>query len=313
MSESLTAALVCGTNTSILTAPVGQSRELRGFLGLFYEMLEEMADCCYFTEKFGDECPDRHPIHWSSQKIRKSIAIHALDIDWPLTPENLDSLSLEATIRCIEFFYKAVSKPVDGWDHSFCEGWHPNSYDQKCGRREYEQRINSALEQAGIDQALVQGKVQTQSNKVLQLRLLDSVDYFGDLHTERLVENALAMFEGGDETQRIAALSQLANAFEQLKQRLGNGDKRSVVGCISAQLEMDARLADYLERLFKATGEISNETMIRHHEDDRIPISGQTALIEFLFYHYYNLIRFCLPVPKYPGEILDASHQNSLA
>lgn len=294
-------------------APRKQPRELRVFLGMFYEMLEEMADSCYFTEKYGDECSDRHPIYWSSQKIRHSIAIHALDLDWPLTPDNLDWLDREATVRYVEFFYKAVSKPVDGWDHPYCEGWHPTSYDRDMGRIEYERRVNSAFKQSGVDLTLVDGRVQLQTGRGLQLRLTDNVDYLDDSHIERVVESALTMFRGGDETQQVAALSQLANVFERLKKRLGNGDKRSAVAFICDQRRMDVRLADYLEKLFKTTGEISNETMIRHHEDDRIPISGQPDLIEFLFYHYYNLIRFCLTIPRLSDEVLDVCHEKPLA
>jgi hypothetical protein len=293
-------------------APWRQSRELRAFLGFYYETLEDMAIGCYFTEKYGDECPDRHPIHWSITKIQKSIAIHGLGLSWPLTPTDLDSLDEDTSIRYVEFFHRAVSKPTDGWDHPYCEGWHPIAYDKSLGQVEYQQRVNEAFTQSGMSLQLDGGRV-LKSINMQQLALPKFVECEDDFYLNQRVEAARRKFVYGDELERMEALTMLANMLERLKERLGDGDKRLAVPSIVAGFRMDYGLTSLLDDLFRSTGRFSNETTIRHHEDSRVSLPDQWELITLLFHNYYNLIALCIARLRITDKVLAIGHENPRA
>lgn len=238
------------------------------------------------------------------------MAIHGVSLSWPLSPKDLDFLDDETSKAYVEFFYRAVSKPVDGWDHPFCEGWHPTAYDKSLGQLEYQHRINNAFNQSGMHLHLGDGKV-LKLNVVEQLALPELDDCGNDQYLKKRVESARTKFLYGDKLERMEALTILANMLERLKERLGNGDKRQAVSRIVAGLEMDEELTPLLDELFRITGRFSNETTVRHHEDSRISLPEHSEVIRLLFHNYYNLIALCIASLQITDNVLTISHEKS--
>jgi hypothetical protein len=72
------------------------------------------------------------------------------------------------------------------------------------------------------------------------------------------------------------------------------GNKRQSVAALVGVLRPEEGLASHLDALLREMTTLSNDLTIRHHEVGTVEITQDAELIDFLFYSYYNLIRFAL-------------------
>jgi len=91
----------------------------------------------------------------------------------------------------------------------------------------------------------------------------------------------------------LSAVTDLANALERIKSSLDSDKKRSVEQLVRV-LAPSVDVEGVFEQQLRGLTSLSNRLAIRHHEPDKIPIAENSSLIEFLFYSYYNLIRYSL-------------------
>jgi hypothetical protein len=73
------------------------------------------------------------------------------------------------------------------------------------------------------------------------------------------------------------------------------------VAALVSALRPEAALAEHLDALLREMTSLSNDLTIRHHEIGTVEITDDADLIDFLFYSYYNLIRFAL-LRLYAGQ-----------
>ncbi len=299
---SVTAPTSRGNGPNPKPASVQFVSKYRSFLGAFLEELDRLADENYFAQSVGDECPDRYPVSWYPGAVQRKIALYGYDLIWPLSTDHLRYVSDDEILRYVELFHQLVSKPLDEWYHNYCEASHAKAFDEVVGKAEYSRRVNAIFQRWNPELTLVDGEVVNAGSKVLSPRLADTLEYQGDDHLEQLVETAIRRFQAGDETEKLGALTDLANALERIKETLGEGDKRRAGTALVANLGIGSKHCADFDNLLKSMSNISNNMAIRHHEPSRTLLRGQGDLVEFLFHMYYGAIRLALRSQKLADE-----------
>jgi len=101
----------------------------------------------YFQEAFGYSCVDAGDVPGTlgsdiqAQMFRK---LRKPDL-WPIH-EKCMGYSEDDLFDVIEFLFDYVSKPVDGYYHSYNScGWHYQTFNKETGRQEYLAEINELL------------------------------------------------------------------------------------------------------------------------------------------------------------------------
>ncbi len=116
-------------------------------LTLFYNIYCDFKSQDYFQEAFGYVCIDsdfvagtlgEDPGNRMFRKIRKPFL-------WPIS-DHFESYSEEDLFDVIEFLYDYISKPLEGFFHSYANcGWHYQTFDSVIGKREFREEINDIL------------------------------------------------------------------------------------------------------------------------------------------------------------------------
>jgi len=279
---------------SVEPRTVQTTQRMRSFLGMFLETLDELANNNYFTKMVGSECVDDHPCGWSAAAIQEKLARYGCNLRWPLSNEELNEVSDRETRSYVEFFFQIVSAPLDEWVHSYCGSNHPNGYDDGKGRYHYIKRINDLLKRHHPELRFDAGRLMATGSRVFAPILADPIPYSGDSHLESLVEGGIRRFQTGNSKERERALTDMANALERVKTSLDRQDKRRAVQLLAKAMSPNDAMLEQFDGLLRSITNLSNGLAIRHHEHDRTPVSDNTDLVEFMFYSYYNLIRYAL-------------------
>jgi hypothetical protein len=186
-------------------------------------VFDDFFDRDYFVEAFGKLCVDgndsygtvgRSPEAWFLRKLgRQNI--------WPYT-KHWETFDADALFDLAEVLSDLVSKPLDGWMHSFAGcGMHWNTFERDEGFKEFRNGLNSLLElydpplelsRTGEVVSLVPSDLQP----LLDAPLPASAD--ADLVTER-VDTAVALFRSRNSTKadRRQAVRELADALEAIR------------------------------------------------------------------------------------------------
>jgi hypothetical protein len=197
-------------------------------------------------------------------------------------------------VEYIEAFFRLVEKPTDSWFHQFCGSSHPTAFDSAAGRYDYTVHINALLSRFDTGYRLQSGKVQSSGSQVLSPRLDDVLPFGGDNHLRDLVTMGLTEFRSSNAQERWDGLGHLADAYERVKSTQVPSNKKQSVAALIASLHPEAALAGHFDGLLREMTSLSNDLTIRHHEVGKVEITADAELIDFLFYSYYNLIRFSL-------------------
>jgi hypothetical protein len=280
--------------TSVLVPTNSAKTKLRPFLGYFLDALEQLAEEGYFAQLCGDACSDELLFGWWQGAVCRKLALYSDGLEWPIETERLRKLTDEDIRAYVEIFYHLVSKPIDLEFHRHCGNSHATEYNERDGHFEYTKRVNALFSKHAPEYRLTYGRVNASGSKILSPRMADTLAYQGDSHLERLVESGVRKFRSGQESERLSALTDMANALERIKTTLGDGDKRDSISLLIERLSPDSVLNDQFNVLIMAITKLSNQMTIRHHERDKIALTGQDDLIEYLFFSYYNTIRFAL-------------------
>lgn len=114
---------------------------------LFHDTYKSFLLKDYFQEAFGYDCMDAGQVAgtlgWNieAQMFRK---LRKPDL-WPIQ-DKCHSYSEDDLFDVIEFLFDFISKPVDGYFHSWNQcGWHYETFDQEAGRKEFRAEINEFL------------------------------------------------------------------------------------------------------------------------------------------------------------------------
>jgi hypothetical protein len=108
-----------------------------------------------------------------------------------------------------------------------------------------------------------------------------------------LLNEAVTFFKDPKSRNVDTALEKIANSLERVKTILyTNNKKESTISTIKL-LSNDAEIRKILETHLKSLNWICNNYKIRHKETGQKSLDSED-LKEFLFYEYYNIIRFIL-------------------
>ena len=207
----------------------------------------------------------------------------------------------EQVIEYVEAFFQLVAKPTESWFHDYCRSSHPMKFDMAAGRYDYTVSVNALLDRFGTGLRLQNGKIRSSGSQVMTPRLAELLPFGGDDHLRSLVTMALTDFRSPDPQKRWNALRHMADAYERIKSSQVPRNKKQSVAALVSALSPEAALAQHLDALLREMTSLSNDLTIRHHEIGTVEIIDDADLIDFLFYSYYNLIRFAL-LRLYAGQ-----------
>jgi hypothetical protein len=127
--------------------PLAGQIDLPMFLRLFGDLYKSFIEKGYFQEAFGYDCVDEGMVSGKLggdieaqilRRIRKSNL-------WEIHKKYME-YSEDDVFDIIEFLYDHVSKPIEGFFHSFNNcGWHYQTFNIEIGRQEYRNEINDIL------------------------------------------------------------------------------------------------------------------------------------------------------------------------
>lgn len=264
------------------------------FLPAFLATLENFAERDYFTEHAPSQCPDDHDYYWEPERVRRALIQHVGRVEWPLDFDDPPAMTNQQVIDYVQAFYQFVSKPTESWFHDYCGSSHPTAFDQAAGRYDYTVSINALFTRFDTGLRLQSGHATATGSQYLATRMGDSLPTGGDKHLETLLQMALTEFRSSREDDRWTALRHLADAYERIKSSQVPQNKRRSVAALVQKMSPEEGLAEHLDALLRHMTSLSNDLTIRHHEIGTVEITGDSELIDFLFYSYYNVVRFAL-------------------
>jgi hypothetical protein len=127
-------------------------------------------------------------------------------------------------------------------------------------------------------------EIQVKNLDVEEIQLKENDD-----HLRNLINKAEHKFKSN---QKWEALRFIVDAFERTKTILSD-DKKKSVKLILNELTDDDELREVLSKQMITYTSIANKYGIRHHEKSQKIISDE-YILEFLFYNYYNFVKFIL-------------------
>jgi hypothetical protein len=271
------------------------------FLPAFLVTLDNFAERDYFAMSAPDRCPDGHEYFWEQEAVSKALVGQLGVVTWPVSVPADDAMTDQQVIELVEAFFQLVAKPTESWFHSFCGSSHPTAYNMAAGRYDYTVSVNALLDKFSTGLRIQNGKIRSSGSPVMTPRLVEALPFGGDDHLRSLVSMALSDFKLADPQKRWSALRNMADGYERIKSAQVPGNKRQSVARLVTALRPEAALAEHLDALLREMTSLSNDLTIRHHEVGTVEIIEDADLIDFLFYSYYNLIRFAL-LRLYAGE-----------
>jgi hypothetical protein len=253
--------------------PLGTSIDLFALSSLFYTAYRQLEEAGYFQEHFGYTCVDAGDVPGKlGGDITASILFHLRkEFVWPF-PEKFAGLTEDDLFDLIEFLHDHVSKPTDGYHHTYAQcGWHYHTFDAKGGRAEYRERVNLLLESYKSGYELSEPgeilELAQQGTAPLLAANLPSID--GNV-TER-VTSAIAKYRRYRSTiaERRDAIRDLADVLEYIRPKLKE--------VLTKPDEAD---------LFN----IVNNFGIRHHNQQQKSDYDASIWLSWMFYFYLATI-----------------------
>lgn len=135
---------------------------------MFAVTIGQFIERDYFQQAFGKSCPDfdRPDFGLCRQPVDDYIFRRLQKRDlWPIW-ENRDNFKDRDVFRLTVLLHSLVSKPIDGWFHSFngC-GMHYETFDKEAGQREFEAEVNDIFRKYGPGYELTRrGEIVTPSS-----------------------------------------------------------------------------------------------------------------------------------------------------
>ena len=257
--------------------PYADKLDLPMLCRLFRELFVAFSEKGYFQEAFGYDCIDAGDAGYVPGKLGSNIEAYLLrklrkTNLWPI-PEKCVEYSEDDIFDVVEFLYDCVSRPVDGYYHSYGEcGWHYKEFDQANGRNEFRLEINELLRdyESGYELS-EEGEILVLAERGLDHLFRASIPVYDPDNVEKRVEAAILKFRRRHSSidDRRDAVRDLADVLEFLRPRL-----RQV---LTSRDESD---------LFN----IANNFGIRHHREGQKTDYDKSVWYSWMFYYYLATI-----------------------
>ena len=203
----------------------GATFELAMLLKLFKSLFEQLSENGYFQQSFGYYCVDSRDVPGSLGSDVNGIIMLELHKDnlWPILGKCLE-YSEDDLFDVIEFLYDNVSKPTDGYLHSYggC-GYHYSAFNREDGQTEFRTRINRLLGAYKVAQELLpNGEVVTKADPGLEELLNVDLPVTGAARVDSRIHAAIAKFRRHRSSfqDRRDAIRDLADVLEFMRPRL---------------------------------------------------------------------------------------------
>jgi hypothetical protein len=247
---------------------------------LFLASYQSLAAKGCFDEAFGYYCVDARDIEGTlgdDASIGRTLLLKLRKENlWPLG-KYLDQYQEDDLFDMIEFLFDHVSKPVDGYFHSYAScGMHYSTFTQNEGRHEYRSAMNLLLSGYGIGYALgEEGEIHELPEAGMEPLIKAELPETDPENIEARVTSAVSRFQRyrSSPEDRKHALRELADVLEFLRPKIKN--------VISTKDEAD---------LFN----LANNFGIRHHNEKQKTSYDTSIWYSWLFYHYLATIHACL-------------------
>jgi len=236
----------------------------------------------YFQEAFGYYCVDEGYVPgnlgWDVE-VQVSLSLRKMDL-WPIE-DRCSEYSEDDLFDVIEFLFDCVSKPIDGYYHSFNNcGWHYSEFDQETGQGEFRAEINELLRdyENGYEISR-EGEILALAEPGLDhLYQADLPDYDPE-NVEKRVNAAVLKFRRYRSAieDRRDAIRDLADVLEFLRPKLKQ--------VLTSRDESD---------LFN----IANNFGIRHHREGQKTNYDKSIWYSWMFYYYLATIHASLRLIK---------------
>ncbi|MDB9437426.1 hypothetical protein PN450_11610 [Dolichospermum lemmermannii CS-548] len=251
-------------------------------LRLFSNFYLEFLNKDYFQEDFGYYCVDHEDVPGklgSDIEAQMFRAIRKPEL-WPIQ-EKCKSYSEDDLFDVIEFLYDHVSKPIDGYFHSYNDcGYHYHTFDKKTGQQEFRDGINQILCEYKEGYELSDnGEILESPEQGLENLFAASLPTHDPDNVERRVQAAILKFRRYRSSldERRDAIRDLSDVLEFLRPQLKT--------VISKKDEGD---------LFV----IANQFGIRHHNDQQKQDYDKAIWYSWIFYYYLATIHAGLRLIK---------------
>jgi len=269
-------------STRIGKNPDASLYDLPILLRLFSDFYLEFLNKDYFQEDFGYLCEDAGEV---SGKLGSDIeaqmfrAIRKPDL-WPIQ-QKFKSYSEDDLFDVIEFLYDHVSKPIDGYFHSYnaC-GYHYDTFDKKTGQQEFRDNISQILCDYKEGYELSDnGEILESPEQGLENLFAASLPTHDPDNVEQRVQAAILKFRlyRSSLEDRRNAIRDLADVLEYLRPQL-----ETVI-----TKKDDGDLFD-----------IANNFGIRHHNKKQKQDYDKAIWYSWMFYYYLATIHACLRLIK---------------
>lgn len=240
---------------------------------LFYSTYKQLEEAGFFQEHFGHYCVDAGDVPGKLGSDLGASLLFNLRKDglWPF-PDKFVGLVEDDLFDLIEFLHDHVSKPIDGYHHTFSQcGWHYHTFDAKAGAAEYRGRVNLLLE------SYKSGYELSESGELLEMaqpgtaQLLTANLPLADANVLGRVNSAIAKFRRyrSSIAERRDAIRDLTDVLEYLRPQIKE--------VLTKQDETD---------LFN----IANNFGIRHHNQQQKTDYDSSIWLSWMFYHFLATI-----------------------
>jgi hypothetical protein len=191
------------------------------------------------------------------------------------------------TLDLIVFFYQFVSKPINY-----------DIYDEDAGKAEYTKIINNMFDQFKLLFFLDNGLIKELKSEILDEAILKLDFIIPDAEVEKLIRQAIEKFYSRDADERIIAVEKIVDAYERIATLEDKDKKKSLQKMYDKIIAGDSAKGKILKDDFTLAWNSAHDFTIRHKGTDRALLQDKDC-VEYLFYTYFNIVRFILVKYEY--------------
>lgn len=256
----------------------------RGIISYINTLIDNGA----FGESFPERCKDGTAVIGTS----RSAFFEVCRAEIPRLPEGLewnndkpDTLDL---IDFIQFCFKHVSKPYQGYHHGYFAHYHL-AFNSQEGQKMFLDQINQIFERNGIV-----FRLQFDGSIIRTLppefnQLLAACDTGNEVNFDGLLNDAKTKIRDPDPKVRKEGLERLWDAWERLKTLEEGKDKKTQITKLLDRAAPSQEFRDLLEDEANVLTKIGNTFQIRHHEQGKHEIKDP-GQIDYLFFRMLSMI-----------------------
>lgn len=258
--------------------PGGAKLDLPSFKKIFLSADRQFGSRDYFQEAFGYMCVDAGNVPGSLGEDISGAILIAVRKDnlWPLH-ERIGNYTEDDLFDMIEFLYDHVSKPVDGYFHSYSGcGMHYSTFNRPDGQAEYRATLNPILACYGDGYELSErGEILALPEEGMATLTGTSLPQHDPYNVEARVQAAVNRFRRYRSSleDRKHAIRDLADVLEYLRPK--------VKDVLNSKDEAD---------LFN----LANNFGVRHHNPEQKTNYDTAIWYSWMFYYYLSTIHACI-------------------